>query len=307
MHAIRQGSPARLSAAALAAFLCFSAAGLPARGAQSAAAPSISAAPETAPDTRVLSREHVNLVRIRGEKITDVVFDAQALEVSADKARGIVFVRVKKAWLASGQGDVTSAFFNTEKDNHAVRFVVSSVPAQTIELAGSGSGVTDAISRERDKALEAPLAPLKASDYVDELKRITLLAAVPGKAAERAPLGMAYREEADKTEPLVLPQAPVAWAGLKVRTTQAFVTRDKVCEAMILTNLTPRATRIDLARLAEAAKGVLAFAIEKTNLAPGEATEVIVIRRRAEAVLETATGLRLTAEHLVDDEEKSVK
>ena len=83
MHAIRRGAPARLPVAALAAFLCFSAAGLPARGAQSAAAPSFSAAPETTPDSRVLSRELVNLVRIRGEKITDVVFDAQALEVSA--------------------------------------------------------------------------------------------------------------------------------------------------------------------------------------------------------------------------------
>ncbi|MGN1209884.1 MAG: hypothetical protein ACI4SV_06245, partial [Duodenibacillus sp.] len=97
------------------------------------------------------------------------------------------------------------------------------------------------------------------------------------------------------------------WAGLRVRTTQAFVTRDKVCEVMRLTNLTPRSTRIDVGRLAEAATGVLAFALEKTQLGPGEATDVIVIRHRAQAVLATASGLRLTAEHLAADETQSVK
>ena len=40
------------------------------------------------PDTHPLSREHVNLVRVQGQKITDVVYDTQALEITADKARG---------------------------------------------------------------------------------------------------------------------------------------------------------------------------------------------------------------------------
>ncbi|MGN1209930.1 MAG: hypothetical protein ACI4SV_06475, partial [Duodenibacillus sp.] len=85
--------PAALSALLLCsgAALCADSAGNPASAAATSAPETL---PETLPDTRVLSREHVNLVRIRGEKITDVVFDAQALEVSADKARGIVFVRV---------------------------------------------------------------------------------------------------------------------------------------------------------------------------------------------------------------------
>ena len=36
------------------------------------------------PATHPLSRDHVNLVRVQGQKITDVVYDTQALEVSAD-------------------------------------------------------------------------------------------------------------------------------------------------------------------------------------------------------------------------------
>ena len=57
------------------------------------------------PVTHPLARDHVNLVRVQGQKITDVVYDTQALEVSADKERGIVFIKVKTAWLASGVGE----------------------------------------------------------------------------------------------------------------------------------------------------------------------------------------------------------
>lgn len=92
--------------------------------------------PATAADpaTHPLSRDHVNLVRVQGQKITDVVYDTQALEVSADKQRGIVFVKVKSAWLNSAAENVTSAFFNTETENFSVQFFVSAVPSQTVDL-----------------------------------------------------------------------------------------------------------------------------------------------------------------------------
>lgn len=108
-------------------------AGLIANGAQSAD-----------PVTHPLSRDHVNLVRVQGQKITDVVYDTQALEVSADKERGIVFIKVKTAWLASGVGEVTSAFFNTESENFSVQFFVSAVPSQTVDLVPQTS-VTGAV------------------------------------------------------------------------------------------------------------------------------------------------------------------
>lgn len=86
------------------------------------------------PATHPLSRDHVNLVRVQGQKITDVVYDTQALEVSADKQRGIVFVKVKSAWLNSAAENVTSVFFNTETENFSVQFFVSAVPSQTVDL-----------------------------------------------------------------------------------------------------------------------------------------------------------------------------
>ena len=56
------------------------------------------------PATHPLSRDHVNLVRVQGQKITDVVYDTQALEVSADKERGIVFIKVKTAGRTMSSG-----------------------------------------------------------------------------------------------------------------------------------------------------------------------------------------------------------
>lgn len=60
----------------------------------------LAAAHAQAVTEHVISRDHVNLVRIVGERITDVVYDSDALEVEADKTRGTVFIRVKPTWLS---------------------------------------------------------------------------------------------------------------------------------------------------------------------------------------------------------------
>ena len=58
------------------------------------------ASPEVAPvqrskasltDMRTISSEHVNLMRVEGEAIVDVVYDAEALEIEPDKSHGTVF------------------------------------------------------------------------------------------------------------------------------------------------------------------------------------------------------------------------
>ena len=107
------------------------------------------------PATHPLSRDHVNLVRVQGQKITDVVYDTQVLEVSADKQRGIVFVKVKSAWLNSAAENVTSAFFNTETENFSVQFFVSAVPSQTVDLVPQ----TDVAGAEDDRRFASLPAP----------------------------------------------------------------------------------------------------------------------------------------------------
>ena len=53
-------------------------------------------------ESHVIAKDHVNLVRVPGDRITDVVFDNEALEIQADKSKGVVFLRVKPLWAAQG-------------------------------------------------------------------------------------------------------------------------------------------------------------------------------------------------------------
>lgn len=267
---------------------------------------------QSTPKTYVLSRDHVNLVRIKGAKITDAVYDAQALEVSADKARGIVFIRVRKAWLEKGQ-DVTSAFFNTDNENHSVRFVVSSVPSQTVDLqeARHKSDADDVVAREL--ALARPLMKFSDADYITELKHLVREAhrvstGLPLSGTATPTLGMLKTEGTEteeKTVPIAVSDERIAWRGMGVRTTGAFLTRDKLVETLVITNLQPRVQNVDVASLAKIATGTLAVAVEKTRLKTAERTLCVVIRSRAMAVMESEAGLVLTGALLADAEKGS--
>lgn len=258
------------------------------------------------PKTYVLSRDHVNLVRIKGAKITDAVYDAQALEVSADKARGIVFIRVRKAWLEKGQ-DVTSAFFNTDNENHSVRFVVSSVPSQTVDLEEARHSVNAEDVVARELALARPLMKFSDADYITELKHLVREAhrvstGLPLSGTATPTLGMLKTEGTDqeKTVPIAVSDERIPWRGMGVRTTGAFLTRDKLVETLVITNLQPRVQNVDVASLAKTATGTLAVAVEKTRLKTAERTLCIVIRSRALAVMGSEAGLVLTGALLAD-------
>lgn len=242
------------------------------------------------PATHPLSREHVNLVRVTGRKITDVVYDTEALEISADKARGIVFVKVRPGWLASGAGDVTSAFFNTETENFAVQFLVSAVPSQTLDLTPStpdpekGDG-----TMETRLALAAPLVRLEAGDFVQELKLLVRHRFEGNADKLTQDVGDISREASARTfAPLPAPEGSVLWEGFRVREVQAFVTADKLVETLVFTRVTPKASVPDTAELVWAVSGVLAAAREIRDEGRDRMqTEITLIRAREAAV----TGL----------------
>ncbi len=244
-----------------------------------------------------LAREHVNLVRVKNERITDVVFDAEALEVSADKAKGIVFVRVKKKWLESASGEVTSAYFTTESDVHSVRFVVSAVPSQTIDLEGSTKEIDEkrklSTNSTNDKALDMPLASFGQSAYVEELKALVRLC-VRGKTSEEVSGPQVFSQN-DRGRWLALNEEDQAahLDGLSIRTTRAYLTADKLCEAVRVRNMTPQSKKLNAARLIEKIPGVLAVASSVDRLNVGEASEVIVVRSRAAAVMQSQTGVKV--------------
>lgn len=241
-----------------------------------------------------LARDHVNLVRVKGDRITDVVFDAQALEVTADKERGIVFVRIKPAWLQAQAGArVTAAFFNTETENHAVQFVAADVPSQTIELVPGMVNVNDRRREPLERALlaafEAPLEHLEAHDFIGELKEM-VHAAAGGQGLSRsgdgegtdAAVGLAFNAARNRIREVDLSDlARTSWEGYAVRAGKAWVSGRFVCEALSFTNLNVGRRTLALNAIAETVPGVVALAAERLDLAPGEATVVYVIRARS--------------------------
>lgn len=236
------------------------------------------------PVTHPLSRDHVNLVRVQGQKITDVVYDTQALEVSADKERGIVFIKVKTAWLASGVGEVTSAFFNTESENFSVQFFVSAVPSQTVDLVPQTS-VTGAVDdRQTRIALAAPLLKLESGDFVSELKTLVQKSVTGHVPDETLAVGsLASREDDRRFARLPAPEGAVYWEGFKVRETQAFLSADKLTETLLFTRVSVKAGVPDAARLARIIGGVLAVAQEVQGSGDRLQTEITVIRSREAA------------------------
>ena len=255
------------------------------------------AEPNAAGLVRPLSRDHVNLVKVRGDKITDVVFDAQALEVSADKERGIVFVQVKPRWLASHPGQaVTSAFFNTETENHAVRFVAADVPSQSIELHADEKSLAKgaATSMQRlQEAFSTPLAPLQAEDYIAQLKEVIKSAAAgKGYEAQQPAVGLAFSQEQSALLPVELAEtARASMNGFAVRQSRVWVSTEFVCEELHFTNMNIRKTAIDLGEIAQTLEGVLAIGAQALEFEPGTSGVVYVIRARAEMQKRLAAGV----------------
>lgn len=239
------------------------------------------------PVTHPLSRDHVNLVRVQGQKITDVVYDTNALAITTDKARGIVFVRVNPSWLESAATDTTSAFFNTETDNIGVRFLVSAVPSQTVELVPETRVGENTMANEARLALAAPLAPLQEGDFVSGLKKLVTKSFSGELKPEVAGLGTLTQAENEKSFAVMPPpDGFVVWRGFKVRETQAFVTTDKLTETLVFTRITPKAALPDAAALAKALPGVLAVAQEVKSGSMLQ-TEITVIRSRESAAAGT--------------------
>ena len=253
--------------------------------------PSISKAQSTEKEAkRFISGEHVNLIRVAGEAITDVVYDAEALEVEADKAHGVVFVRTKASWLTAGKTR-TAAFFNTASHSYGLLLEVASIGPQTIEIAGLP------IPKTQDDAVTAPpasaMARFEADSYVGALKSL-LIRALRGEVSVEATVGMAFSPKDKSFVSLNIERREWACNGFHVEESRAYVTQDYLVEVLTLRNLMMHTLRVPLGSFAETRKGVLALASERTTLAPAEATDVVLISSRA--LRETGKGLNLVSD-----------
>lgn len=210
------------------------------------------------------------------------------------------------ACLASGSGR-DFAFFNTETENHAVRFVAADVASQTIELHAK----TDAVSKGAAQALgslqeafAAPLAPLASEDFVSRLKEVVKRAAAGAPTGvEPAAVGLAFSQEGSSLQLVELPQpAKASIDGFSVRQTRVWVGTDFVCEELHMANMNIQRKAIDLGSLAQSIPGVVALAAQVLELDPGMTSTVYVIRARADMQKRLALG---SAQRIASDDEEA--
>ncbi len=241
---------------------------------------------------RVFSSEHVNLVRVLGESITDVIYDAEALEIQADKSHGVVFVRAKNAWIASGKTK-TAAFFNTATHSYGLLLEALSIAPQTIEIAGtapvkSESNFPMATSRNA-------MAQLTTDSYIANLKEL-VQRALKHESLPEVEVGTAFSPKDRAFETLTFEPRKWDCNGFHFEQKKAFATRDYIIDLIEVRNLMMASRRLALGTYAKEALGALAVATGETVLPAAGVTDMVLISSRASR--ETNEGIRIGADCL---------
>lgn len=244
------------------------------------------ASPEVAPvqrskasltDTRTISSEHVNLVRVEGEAIVDVVYDAEALEIEPDKSHGTVFLRVKPGWKAAGKEE-TAVYLNTPEESYGLMLRPEDVPSQTLVIA---SRVPAPLPDTSPHAPEASrMGKLTAASYVSQLKEC-LLRAVREEAFPTHPVATTFSRKERTFEALEFTQREKSCNGFLLSQSRAYATRDYAVDVVSVRNLMLGVRAIPIGRFARETEGILALAREASLLKPGDLTDLIFISRRA--------------------------
>ena len=237
-----------------------------------------------------LSRDEVNLVRVPGEMIEHAVYDTDALEVSPDKTRGVLYVRVIPAYAASGKKR-TAAVVSTGQNSYALAFSIDAVGAQEIAVEPSQR---DLMRRNAEQAAEQnssiasiaalPMAPLSAPDFVAELKALVKAAAAADPDSPKSPAGAVFSESDKETiRTVAFPARRGRFARLAVKQSEMRVSEKRLVDILSLQNMTAGTLPLDWKRFARATKAVLAVAAAEERLAPGRAATLLIIRDKTEA------------------------
>ncbi len=248
----------------------------------------------TSANHRVFSSEHVNLVRVAGESITDVIYDAEALEIQADKAHGVVFVRAKAGWIASGKSK-TAAFFNTATHSYGLLLEALSIGPQTIEIAGTAP-VKEESNLPTAPAREA-MAQLTTESYIANIKEL-VQRALKHESLPEVEVGTAFSPKDRAFIPLAFEAREWNCNGFHFEQKKAFATRDYIIDLIEVRNLMMAPRRLALGTYAKEALGALALATGETVLPAAGVTDMVLISSRASR--ETREGIRIGADCLCE-------
>lgn len=232
---------------------------------------------EVAQPARAISSEHVNLVRVAGEAIVDVVYDAQALEVEPDKAHGTVFLRVRPAWKSSGKTQ-TAAYFNTKDESYGLMLEVKDIPSQTVVIASKIPPPPQSASPFAPEA--SHLVKLTARSYIDELKEC-LLRAVRNEFLPVPEVAGTFSKTQRQFVPLSFAAREKSCNGFLLSERRAYVARDYTVDVISVRNLMLEKRTVPLGRMARDTAGILALASEVPDIGPGQVADVVLISRRS--------------------------
>lgn len=206
------------------------------------------------PRTVVISAKELSRIAVEGGRIVSFIVDPQDLEYKEEPSLGQVFVAPKRA------GKSISAFIVTDSNTtHALLLEPRDVPIQTILIR----------EQRRQKAAEVDTRPVarhsveRASSYDAALKRLVLAMARSERPAE-----FVVQDVGSQQIPL--------WREVRFVLVTVYKGRSFTGEHYRLTNISNAPIRLAEQELFK--EGVSAISIELHELAPGQTTDVFVIK-----------------------------
>ena len=189
-----------------------------------------------------------NRIAVTGKKITNAIFDARQLDMQTEEATGQIFVFPKT-------NEPVALFVTTEdKETHALTLMPQAIRSQEIIL-----GAKEPPKATLPTTSYQPKALGEAIDAPDLDKRVTKL--IRALARDELPVGFHATNRCGKS-------------CLKSLASDTL-------EGKVLTHKNTSKTFVTLEEKLFYTEGVLAVAIVRTNLAPGESTRVYVVSKPA--------------------------
>lgn len=225
-----------------------------------------------------ISAEHVNLIRLDHEKIVNVVYDVEALEIEPDKTRGIVFVRVRPGWLARGNVQ-TAAFLNSETESYGVTLTADAPASATVTVQTHRTRLESVPEGESLRAVAERLPALPASDFVAQMKAAVRAAANPERLGQRPErLGEAFADEAGAWVRHAVPAVQTSRDGWLLRQSAVVVGRLWRVDVVDVLNARASARALTWGGWFERVPDVVAVATPEGTVRAGGLARVYAVR-----------------------------
>jgi conjugal transfer pilus assembly protein TraK len=215
-------------------------------------------------------------VKVDGHRINDVFGDVRSPDanpngriiVTTDKSKGEVFVR-----LAPNHTLPVNLFVSTDQATYGLVLSPIDTPADTIIIrhranTSAGGSSARAQATTTDASIGAPVALPKGTSHDRHIKSLLLAMASESESLQS---GIEVRE---------MGRELALWKEARFSHRRNFVSAGLVGEHYVLTNISVDTMTLAEPELFRENAHILAIAIERHQLSPGDATNVWIVRQR---------------------------